>query len=194
VKPAELVVRRSRLAAVVGAFGGAVFALAAGFFLLHAWREGESTLAALFLFVLALAYAAQTVERLLRDRPVLAIRPDGLHLPACADRPIAWRSVRALGTARGPVAWRGGRVDVALEPEAFARLRPGQRLLGDAVTKLRFAPNAISIHASGLDHDATQIVAALSRHWPPADAADAAPASDGAPADADGAPGAAGPA
>jgi len=172
MKPAELVVRRNRLATAVGAVGALVFVLATSWFAFHAWSIGESLLAPGFILALALFYAAQAVERLVRDRPVLAIRPDGLHLPAFADAPVPWERIRALSPAGGFAAWRGGRVDLALDAETFARIRPGQRFLGDPVTRLRGGPNAIAIHTRGLDHDAATIVAALHRYWPPRSDAD----------------------
>jgi len=170
VKPAELVVRRTRTALWTNAVAAAIFIAAALWFLIASWEAGESRLAAGFILFLALAHAVPAAQRLLHDRPVLAIRPDGLHLPGTADAPIPWERIRALAPGRGFAAWRGGRVDLALEADAFVKLRLGQRMLGDPVTKLRGAPAAIAIHANGLDHDAAAIVGALRRYWPPAGA------------------------
>jgi hypothetical protein len=170
VKPAELVVRRTRVAVWTNVLAAAMFIIAAVWLLVSSWELGESRLAAGFILFLALAHAVPAAQRVLHDRPVLAIRPDGLHLPGTAEAPIAWERIRALAPGRGFAAWRGGRVDLALEPEAFVKLRLGQRMLGDPVTKLRGAPAVIAIHANGLDHDAAAIVAALQRYWPPAGA------------------------
>jgi hypothetical protein len=171
MKPPGLVVRRSRAVSAMNA-AMAVLVLAAAIGFLFNRPEGEAIawLGGAAVIVLIGFHAVQSVRNLLDTSPLLTVGPEGLGLPQATDAPIAWNEVTALGASRSMTLFGGGRLDVELAPEAFARVRLGRRLFGDAVVKTIGPTFSISFHAQGLDHKATEILAATAAYWPPRDA------------------------
>jgi hypothetical protein len=103
-----------------------------------------------------------------RDRaPVIEIGPAGLRLPSASGEPIAWSRVSFAQAARGLLGLGGGRVDFMVDAQTFARLKLGQRFMGDVVIKKRGMPNAFSVITPQLDESASAIFAAVKCYWPP---------------------------
>jgi hypothetical protein len=61
----------------------------------------------------------------------------------------------------------GGRLDIEVDPDVFARIRLGKRMLGDPVVKMAGLPFGISVVAQGLDRRATDMIPAIEAYWPP---------------------------
>lgn len=169
----DLVVRRSRLVTGMNAAMAAAVTVAAVWFgFTEARGGGTSWLAVAMVVVLMGFYAAMTTRHFFEQTPLLVVGQEGLSFPQSADAPIPWTSITRLGAARSLSLIGGGRLDVELLPEAFARIRLGQRLMGDPLVKMIGPPFGISLHAQGLDHRASDILAAIAHHWPPRDAAE----------------------
>ena len=127
-----------------GSWGiGAMFAILAFFFFWQGWTQFRH-----------------------RD-PVIEISPGGLRLPAASADPIAWHRISFSQAPRGLPGLGGGRVDFMVDAETFARLKLGQRFMGDIVVKKRGMPNAFSLITPQLDESAGSIFAAMRRYWPP---------------------------
>ncbi|MBL8701082.1 MAG: hypothetical protein JNK67_22090 [Alphaproteobacteria bacterium] len=168
MKPPELVVRRSRLIAGLTFAMAAILAVAAIWYAISVVRAGEvSWLGAGLVVTLLVFYAIQTGAQLRDDTPLAAIGPEGLRVPRASAAPIAWSEIRRVGASRSFSLNGGGRLDVEVVPEAFARLKLGNRLFGDAVVKMVGAPFGFSLLAQGFDHRASDMLAAIGRHWPP---------------------------
>jgi hypothetical protein len=140
--------------------------------LVHQVRiDGAWGIAVLFV-ILALFFFWQGWSQF-RDRsPVIEISRDGLRLPAASDAPVAWPRIWHVHSARGLPGLGGGRVDFVVDAETFARLKLGQRFMGDIVVKKRSVPNAFSVITPQLDESAGAIFAAVKRYWPPPDRGD----------------------
>ncbi len=178
MKPPGLVVRRSRtVSAMNAAMALCVMAAAVAFLLRRPEGEDMPWLGGAAVLLLLGFHAVQSVRSLFDDRPLLTVGPEGLGLPQATDAPIPWTQVAGLGASRSMTLLGGGRLDIDLAPEAFARVRLGRRLFGDAVVKTIGPTWSISFHAQGLDHKATDILAATAAFWPPAPGD--APARDG---------------
>lgn len=121
----------------------AMFAAIAGFFCWQAWTQ-------------------------FYDRaPVVEIGPAGLGLPSAAEEPIPWSRILHAHAGAGLAGLSGGRIDFQVDTETYAKLRFGQRFMGDVVVRRRGIPNAFSIMTQGLDTKNAAIFAAMSRYWPP---------------------------
>lgn len=167
----DLVVRRSRVVTGLNAAMAAAVTVAAAWFgFTEARSGGTSWLAVAMVVVLMGFYAAMTMRHFFETTPLLVVGPEGLSFPQATDAPIPWTSVLRLGAARSFSLIGGGRLDIELAPEAFARIRLGQRLMGDPLVKMIGSPFGMSLIAQGLDHRASDILAAIGRHWPPRDA------------------------
>lgn len=170
MKPPGLVVRRSRAVSAMNmAMAVFVLAAAAGFLLDRPEGEPVPWLGGGAILALVGFHALQSLRNLKDTTPLLTVGPEGLGLPQATDAPIAWTQVAGLGASRSMTLFGGGRLDIELAPEAFARVRLGRRLFGDAVVKTIGPPFAISFNAQGLDHKATEILAATAAYWPPRD-------------------------
>jgi hypothetical protein len=169
----DLVVRRSRMVAGLNAAMAAAVTVAAAWFGVTEARGGGTPWYAVGMVVVLMGfYASMSLRHFLDTTPLLVVGPDGLGFPQSADAPIPWRSVTRLGAARSFALVGGGRLDIELEPEALVGLRLGQRLMGDPLVKMVGVPYGISLNAQGLDHRASDILAAIGRHWPPRDPAE----------------------
>ena len=103
-----------------------------------------------------------------RDRsPIVEIGPAGLRLPSASSEPIAWPRIWHAQAGRGLPGFGGGRVDFMVDAETFARLKLGQRFMGELIVKKRSVPNAFSVITPQLDESANAIFAAVKRYWPP---------------------------
>lgn len=126
--------------AAVGWTGGLIFLAVAGFYL---W---------------------QTIAQARDDRPIVAITRDGLAMPASLDETIAWRDIAQVQYRASAIA--GARVDIDVVPAIHARMRLGQRAMGDAIVRRRGVPGGFSILTIGLDRDGAKLYAAIRRYWP----------------------------
>ncbi|MFM8992391.1 MAG: hypothetical protein ACKOUS_22970 [Alphaproteobacteria bacterium] len=170
MKPPGLVVRRSRaISAMNAAMAVCVLAAAVGFLFHRPDGEAVPWLGGAAIIALIGFHAVQSVRNLMDTTPLLTVGPEGLGLPQATDAPIPWTQVTGLGASRSMTLFGGGRLDIELVPEAFARVRLGRRLFGDAVVKTIGPTFSISFHAQGLDHKATEILAATAAYWPPRD-------------------------
>lgn len=130
--------------------------------------HGSGSWPAVLLFSAVAVFSCWNAWTQARDRnPMVAIGPGGLHLPTASDQPIPWSRIRRVELGRGLPGLSGGRVNFEVDAETFARLRLGQRFMGDIVVRWRGVPNAFSLIAQSLDERAGDIFAALRRYWPP---------------------------
>ncbi|MBM3521809.1 MAG: hypothetical protein FJX57_02535 [Alphaproteobacteria bacterium] len=170
MKAPELVVRRSRLIAGLTFAMAALLALGSIAYAFAVVRAGEASLLGAGLVVaLLIFYAVQTGLQLRDTTPLVVVGPGGLRIPRASAEPIGWHEVLNVGASRSFAINGGGRLDVAVTPEAFARLKLGNRLTGDAVVKMNGAPFGFSLLAHGFDHRASDILTAIGHHWPPAE-------------------------
>lgn len=164
----ELVVRRSRVIAGLTFAMAAILAVASIWYATNVVRSGEvSLLGAGLVVTLLVFYAVQTGAQLRDSTPLVVVGPDGLRVPRASAVPIAWHEIMRVGASRSFSLNGGGRLDVAVTPEAYARLKLGQRLFGDAVVKMIGTPFGFSLIAQGFDHRASDVLAAIGRYWPP---------------------------
>ncbi len=168
--PVPLLVRRSRIVAGMNAALALAVVLAAlGYVVTHA-SEAEAPWMGAAMVAALIAFQAWRNLQYLTDRtPVVVIGPEGLALPLNADAPIPWTAISRLGAARGAARIGGGRLDFEVDPETFARIRLGKRMMGDPVVKMPALPYGISIVAQSLDHPAGAMQAAIEAFWPPRD-------------------------
>ena len=168
MKAPELVVRRSRVIAVMNFAMAAILAVAAIWYALNLLHEGQgSWLGAGLVVVLLVFYAGQTGRQFFDKTPLIAIGPEGLRLPGATAKTIAWGEITRVGATRSFALVGGGRLDIEVTPEIFVELKLGKRLLGDAVVKMALAPSGVSLIAQGLDHRASEILAVITKYWPP---------------------------
>lgn len=168
MKAPELVVRRSRLIAGLTFVLAATLAVAAVFYAISVVRAGEvSPLGAGMVVVLLVYYAVQTGLQARDATPLVVVGPEGIRVPRASPDVIAWSEIRNVGASRSFALNGGGRLDVEVTPEVYARLKLGNRLFGDAVVKMIGAPFGFSLLANGFDHRASDILLAIGRYWPP---------------------------
>jgi hypothetical protein len=134
--------------------------------LVHQVKTGGSWAVSVMFAIIALFFLWQAWAQL-RDRsPVIEVGPAGLRLPLASAEAIPWSRIRHVHLARGIPGLGGGRVDFMVDIETFARLKFGQRFMGDIVVKKRGAPNAFSLITPQLEESASAIFAAIQRYWP----------------------------
>jgi hypothetical protein len=134
--------------------------------LVHQVRAGQSWMVAVLFAILALFFLWQAWTQF-RDRtPLVEIGPAGLRLPSASPDILPWPHLRQVQSARGLPGLGGGRVDFTVDAETFARLKLGQRFMGDVVVKARGWPNTFSVITPQLEENANSIVAAVRRYWP----------------------------
>ena len=167
MKAPELVVRRSRLIAGLTFGMAAILAVASIWYAISVVRAGEvSLLGAGLVVTLLVFYAIQTGAQLRDSTPLVIVGPEGLKVPRASATPIGWDEITRVGASRSFSLNGGGRLDVEVTPEAFARLKLGQRLFGDAVVKMIGAPFGFSLLAQGFDHRASDVLMAIGHYWP----------------------------
>ena len=159
--------RRALWAAVLNMALGALLSALTIANLVHQIRiDGGWGIGGMFV-ILALFFLWQGWSQF-RDRsPIVEIGPDGLRLPSTSSEPIAWSRIWHAQAGRGLPGFGGGRVDFMVDAETFARLKLGQRFMGEIVVKKRSVPNAFSVITPQLDESANAIFAAVKRYWPP---------------------------
>ena len=128
-------------------------------------EAGESIIAPAVLATAVGFYCWQTLTQFLDRSPKVVVAADGLGLPDALSERIPWSRILALEFRS---AFRGARLDVAVDAEIYDRLKIGQRFMGDHIVRRRGWPNGFSILAFGLDTDGEAIFKAARRHWPPA--------------------------
>jgi hypothetical protein len=147
------------------AFAFCLFALT----LANLWRQwtlGESLATGLLFAFVAGYYAGQTFLQLRDRRPQLTISAAGIHVPAAAPDPIPWSRIQNLRVTRRAIPTLGGQIDVHVDLETFARLKLGQRFMGDFVVKRRGVPNTFTVLTQGLDRRIGDIEAAVKQFQP----------------------------
>jgi len=161
------VVRRALWFALINfALGTALLILTATNLIQLIGSDGAWGIALLFVG-LAGVYTWQAWTQL-RDRgPLVEIGPAGLFLRGAMDQPVPWPRVWQIQAGRGLPGLSGGRIDFQVDPETYARVRLGQRFLGDVVVRRRGLANGFSVITNGLDESRGAIHAALLRFWPP---------------------------
>lgn len=162
-----LVVRRSRrMTGLNLLFGSLCFGLAVAS-VWAAWKEGGDLLGPIFLLVLVAVYGVQAGQQFRDDSPKLVVERAGLSLPGVVDGPVAWARIEEIATTTGLRALGGGRIDVVVDLETYARMKLGTRWLGDPIVRRAGPRAALSIHGAALDTGTKTIFAAMRRHWPP---------------------------
>jgi hypothetical protein len=166
--PRNLAVRRSRLLAGLNAALALAVVIGAAWYLHAHFADADAPWVGAAMVAVLIGYQVwHNIRHILDPTPVVTVGPEGLGLPQNADAPIPWSAISRVGAARGFAMIGGGRLDVELLPEAFAHVRLGKRLMGDPVVKMPALPYGISIVAQGLDHRASDMLAAIETHWPP---------------------------
>ncbi len=164
-----LVARRSmRLAALNLLMGSLGFGLAVAF-VWYAWREDTGLLGPLFLLAIVAVYGVQAGQNFRDDSPKVVVERAGLSLPAVTDAPIPWDEIEQVALGTGIRALGGGRLDFVVGPQTYARLKLGQRWLGDPIVKRAGTKPAFTVLGSALDTDMKTLFVAIRRHWPPGD-------------------------
>ncbi|MBI3505571.1 MAG: hypothetical protein HY059_12075 [Proteobacteria bacterium] len=162
-----LVVRRSRRMTGLNLFAGSLgFGLAVAS-VWYAWEAGEPLLGPLFLLFLITVYGVQAGQQFRDDGPKLVVERAGLTMPGVIEGAIPWSSVEEIATTTGLRALVGGKVDVVVDLETYARMRLGTRWMGDPIVKAGGSRPAFRIIGNALDTDAKTIFAAMRRYWPP---------------------------
>jgi hypothetical protein len=171
-EPPRLEVRRSRHYALIQVVTAAALLALAIAALVQAYQAGAMTGrdrvgAALFFLAIMIFYLGRSLTQL-RDRPAfLVIGPDGLRFPAALDGVVPWPKVEGIKAFAG---FGKGRIDVALDPEIYAGMRFGSRILGDPLIRRPKGGCEFSILLAGSDHRSPRVYAAMRRYWPPPDA------------------------
>jgi hypothetical protein len=169
----EFAVRRSRVVTGLNAGMATLVTVASAWFGFgEAIAGGTSLLAVVTVVTLLAVYSWNATRNFLDGRPLLVVAPEGIWLPQHAQAPIPWHAIQRVGASRSFALVGGGRLDLDLAAEAFVQVRVGQRLMGDHVVKMVGTPFGISLLAQGLDHPASDVLAAIGRYWPPRDASD----------------------
>jgi hypothetical protein len=163
----DLVARRALWLSAV------TFIFAAGLFLLTLanlwwqWSRSESLTTGLLFAFVAGYYAATTFLQVRDRKPQLVISAAGIGLPTAAADTIPWSRIQDLRVTRRVIPTLGGQLNFFVDVETFARIKFGQRFMGDFVLKRRGFPNAFIVLTQGLDHGVADIEAAIKRHQPP---------------------------
>ncbi len=159
-----LVVRRNKRTAGLNLLAGSIgFGLAVASVWL-AWQEGENILGPLFLLVLVAVYGVSAGQQFRDETPKVVIERAGLSLPGVAAAPIEWSRIEEAALTTGLRAIGGGRVDIVVDAETYARLKLGSRWLGDPVTRRHGPRPSFSLIGSALDTPARAIYAAIRKH------------------------------
>lgn len=164
---AVFIVRRALWFTLLNFVFGIVLLAMAAANLVELVRSGGSWAVALLLILIAGVYAAQAFAQMRSRANLIEIGPAGLRLPTASEAPIEWSRIWQIEIGRGLPGLTGGRLHFQVDIDTFARLRFGQRFMGDNVVRRRGYPNAFTVITQGLDENATAIYAAIKRFWPP---------------------------
>ncbi len=159
------VVYRSRLHSLINLVLGVFLAALA---LTNFWDQLESRgafLPSLLIVAIAGVYLWHTYQMVCDRGPQVVIDATGLRLATASPDPIPWSYIWRLEAGRR--LFGGPRVEAEVAPEVVARLKLGQRFLGDNVVRLKARRNGLAIYTVGYDRTADQIFAAARRYWPP---------------------------
>lgn len=162
-------VRRSRAHVLLQAgFGMFLLALAAAN-LGNLFRQGDAQGGPLFASLLFAGLMAFYVWNLLaqyRDRrPQVIVGPAGLYLPSAHLEPVPWSHVWNVAPPSG--VFSRMRLDVDIAPEISARMKLGQRFMGENVVRRKGVGGGLTIYTMGYEHNAAEIAEAIRRYWPP---------------------------
>lgn len=161
------VVRRAAWFTALNLVFGVMLAAIAAINLVEQLQSGGGWGLAVTFAVIAAYFCWQAWTQFYHRTPVIEIGPAGLYLPSAAEQPIPWSRIWHADAGGGLASLFGGRIDFQVDPETHAKLKLGQRFMGDVVVRRRGIPNAFSISTQGLDEKNTAIFAAMSRYWPP---------------------------
>ena len=163
----RLIVRHSRVVAAMNGTMGLAVVLGALWYVRANVGDSETPwIGALMVAGLLGVHVWQCLQRFLDPTPVVAIGPEGMALPQATDTAIPWHAITRVGATRSLIMIGGGRLDIEIDPDVFARIRLGKRMLGDPVVKAAGMPFGISIIAQGLDHRATDMIPTIEAYWP----------------------------
>jgi hypothetical protein len=128
-------------------------------------RDGSLAVAAMF-SILALFFLWQAWTQLSRRTPVIEVGPAGLRLAGVSEEILPWTRIVYVQRGSGLPGLGGGRIDFTVDAETYARLKLGQRFMGDLVVKARGRPNTFSVITPQLEENANAIFTAVKRYWP----------------------------
>lgn len=164
-------VRRSR-SHVLMQIGFATFlvVLAAanlGNLLRHGDVERGPLFASVFFALLMAFYVWNLVNQYRDRRPQIVIGPDGLLLPNALPTPVPWSQVWNVAPPAG--TFTRTRLDIDIAPEIYARMKLGQRFMGESIVRRKGLGGGLTIYTTGFEHNAVELEAAIRKFWPPAD-------------------------
>ncbi|MBI3452804.1 MAG: hypothetical protein HY057_08280 [Rhodospirillales bacterium] len=130
--------------------------------------EDDGPLMTGFLFaVLAALYAWQATVQFFDQQPQMIVAADGLILPTATPEPIVWSDIHEVRISSGLFGMGTSRIDFTVAPETRARIKLGQRFMGDFVIRRPGVPNGFSLATPGLDRNVAEIYKSLREFWPP---------------------------
>jgi hypothetical protein len=159
--------RRALWAVLLNFVMGALLAVMTIINIVRQIQEDGSLLASGFFAVLALFFLGNAWSQLRARAPLIEVGAAGLRLPGASEQIVPWTEIRQIAPARSLPGLSPSRVDFTVEPDTFARLKLGQRFMGDVIVKRIGMPNSFSVITPQLEENATAIFAAVKRYWPP---------------------------
>jgi hypothetical protein len=137
--------------------------------LVHGYEAGQGSrsqlLAGAFFAFLLACYVWSLIAQLRDTRPLLIVAPEGLHLPAARDAPLAWREIRRVICR--PALLSKGRIEFQVALETYASLKLGSRLFGDAIVRRNASHGEFAVLMQAGDRPALEVFTALRRYWTP---------------------------
>jgi hypothetical protein len=130
-------------------------------------QDGGALLASAFFAMLVLFFLWNAWSQLRHRRPLIEIGAAGLRLPTASEQPLSWTLIRQVVPARGALGLGAARIDFTVDTDTFARLKLGQRFMGDVIIKRPGMPNTFSVITPQLEENAAAIFTAVKRYWPP---------------------------
>jgi hypothetical protein len=164
--------RRALWATLVNMLMGLLLAAITILNIVQRLREGGTLLSSVFFALLALFFLWHAWNQL-RDRaPLIEVGPAGLRLPSASPDTLPWPLIRQVAPSRRLFGLRSSRIDFTVDPDTFARLKLGQRFMGDIIVKRPGMMNTFSVITPQLEENANAIYDAVTRYWRPARADD----------------------
>jgi len=160
--------RRALWAMLLNMLMGVLLAAMTIINIVYQLRQGGSLITSIFFAVLALFFLWHSWNQLRNRAPLIEIGPAGLRLPNASEQALPWSLIRQVAPARTVLGLGGSRVDFTVDPEIFARLKLGQRFMGDIIVKKPGMPNTFSVITPQLEENAAAIYDAVKRYWRPA--------------------------